>query len=73
LFYEQDFDQGKRPSRELYLATLQEAAGRPQDALRTFQSLRSGLTSNASGGLTSVVDASIARLSRQPTPSSKTR
>jgi tetratricopeptide (TPR) repeat protein len=73
LFYDQDFDPSKRPSREVCLATLQEASGRPEDALRTLQSVRSGLPSNASGGLTRVIDASIARLSRRPGQPSKTR
>ena len=66
LFYDQEFDRSKRPSREVYLATLQEAAGRPDDALRTLQSVRSELTSSDSGSLARVVDARIARLSRRP-------
>jgi hypothetical protein len=63
LFYDQDFEPSKRPNREVCLATLQEAAGRPEDALRTFQSLRSELTRNASGSVARMVDAGIARLS----------
>jgi hypothetical protein len=66
LFYDQHFDQSKRPLRELCLATLQEAAGRPEDALRTLQSLRSEMTPGTAGSLTRVVDARIARLSGRP-------
>jgi hypothetical protein len=73
LFYDQGFDQAKRLTREVCLARLQEAAGRPDDALRTIQAVRSELAPNASGSLPSAVNASIARLSGQPTPSSKTR
>ena len=73
LFYDHGFDQAKRPTREVCLARLQEAAGRPDDALRTIQAVRSELAPNASGSLPSAVDASIARLSGRPTPSSRTR
>jgi len=66
LFYDPHFDQSKRPTRELCLATLQEAAGRPDDALRTLQALRPQLTPDTAGSLTRVVDARIARLSGRP-------
>jgi hypothetical protein len=67
LFYDQDFDPSKRPGREVCLAALYEAAGRPGDALRTLQAVRSGLSATASGGLVRAVEAGIARLSRRPT------
>jgi hypothetical protein len=73
LFYDQDFDPAKRPSREVCLATLQEAAGRPEDALRTLHAVRAELTANSSESLARAVDASIARLSRRPIQSSKAR
>ena len=73
LFYDQDFDQAKRPSREVCHARLQEAAGRPDDALRTLQAVRSEFAPNASGSLPRTVDASIARLSRRPTQPSGPR
>jgi hypothetical protein len=73
LFYDQDFDQAKRPSRELCLAKLQEAVGRSEDALRTLRAVQSELPANASGGLRRAVDASIARLSSRSTQSSKAR
>jgi hypothetical protein len=73
LFYDQDFDQAKRPSREVCLARLQEAAGRPEDALRTLQAVRSELAANTSGSWARTVDASIARLSGRPTQSSKAK
>jgi hypothetical protein len=73
LFYDQDFDQAKRPSREVCHARLQEAAGRPDDALRTLQAVRSEFAPNASGSLPRTVDASIARLSRRPTQPSGAR
>jgi hypothetical protein len=73
LFYDQDFDQAKRPSREVCLARLQEAAGRSEDALRTLQAVRSELAVNASGSLPRTVDASIARLSGRTTHSSKNK
>jgi len=73
LFYEHDFDPSKRPTRELSLAALQEAAGRRDDALRTLQSLRSEAASSGSGTLTRVVDARIARLSGRPAQAGKAR
>ena len=73
LFYDQDFDQAKRPSREVCLATLQEAAGRPEDALRTLHAVRAELPANSSGSLPRAVDASIARLSRRPTQSTRAK
>lgn len=63
LFYDPEFDRFKRPTRDLCLATLQEAAGRPDDALRTLHTLRSELPPAGSASLTRVVDAKIARLS----------
>ena len=72
-FYDPSFEHSKRPSRDLYLATLQEAAGRPEDALRTLQSVRSKLTPNASGSLSRALDAGIARLSKQPAQRSNAR
>ena len=71
LFYDPDFDQSKRPTRALCLATLQEAAGRQEDALHTLKSLRSELTLNTSGSLTRSVDAGIARLSGRPVQAAK--
>jgi hypothetical protein len=66
LFYDPGFDQAKRPSRDVCLARLQEAAGRSEDALRTLQAVRSELPANAMGSLPRTVDASIARLSGRP-------
>jgi len=71
LFYDPDFDQSKRPTRALCLATLQEAAGHPEDALRTLKSLRSDLTLDTSGSLARSVDAGIARLSGRPVQAAK--
>lgn len=73
LFYDQNFDQSKRPTRELCLATLQEAVGRPEDALRTLQSLRLEMTPSTSGSLARVVDARITRLSGRPVQRAKAR
>jgi tetratricopeptide (TPR) repeat protein len=73
LFYDQDFDPSKRPIRQVYLATLQEAAGRPDNALRTLQSVRVELRSETAGNLARVVDAGIARLSRGPTQPASAR
>jgi hypothetical protein len=73
LFYEQDVDASKRASRDVCLAMLQEAAGRPDDALHTLQSLRSELPPNASGSVPRMVDAGIDRLSGRPGQPSKTR
>ena len=73
LFYDPDFDQSKRPTRALCLATLQEAAGHPEDALRTLQALRSEPTFNASGSGARMVDAGIARLSGRPAQPAKAR
>jgi hypothetical protein len=66
LFYDPDFDRSKRPSREVCLAALQEAAGHPEDALRTLQSVRSELAPHDSGSVARAVDAGIARLTRRP-------
>ena len=73
LFYGQDFNPSNRSSREVCLATLQEAAGHPEDALRTLQALRSEPTFNASGSGARMVDAGIARLSGRPAQPAKAR
>jgi hypothetical protein len=63
LFYDMDFDESKRLSREAYLATLQEAAGQREEALRTWLALRSSLPANEAGSLVAGADAAIKRLS----------
>lgn len=73
LFYEQDFEPAKRPTREVCLAMLQEAAGRPEDALRTLQAVRAELTANPARRLARTVDVSLARLLRGPTQSPNAR
>ena len=73
LFDGQDFDPAKRPSRDLCLAWLQEAAGRPDDALRTLRAARAELIGDPSGNLARAIDASIARLSQRPFRSSNAK
>jgi hypothetical protein len=68
LFYGADFDPSRIPSREAYLAILQEAAGRPDEALKTWRAMRSSLAADASGLLMTRADAAIKRLSRRVTP-----
>jgi hypothetical protein len=63
LFYDADFDRGKIPTREAYLAILQEAAGLRDEALKTWLAMRSGLSANTN--LAVRADASIKRLSKK--------
>jgi len=65
LFYGADFDPSRIPSREAYLAILQEAAGRPDEALKTWRAMRSSLPPDTSGTLVDRADAAIERLSRR--------
>jgi len=68
LFYGADFDPSRIPSREAYLATLQEAAGSPDEALKTWLAMRSRLPADTGGILVARADAAIKRLSRRVTP-----
>ncbi len=52
----------------MYLATLQEAAGRPDEALGTLRGVRSELNSNTPEHLVRLVHAGIRRLSGRATP-----
>ncbi len=70
LFYEPNFDQSKRVSRDVYLATLQEAAGRPDEALGTLRAVRPELNPNTPEHLVRLVHAGIRRLSKPPTQAS---
>ena len=64
LFSEADFDPSKIPTREAYLATLQEAAGLPDEALKTWLALRSNLPANTPRPVVARADAAIKRLSQ---------
>ncbi len=64
LFYEADFDPSKIPTREAYLAILQEAAGLPDEALKTWLALRSTFSANTPRPLVARADAAIKRLSQ---------
>jgi tetratricopeptide (TPR) repeat protein len=64
LFYEADFDPSKVPVREAALATLQEAAGLPDEALQTWLTLHSGLSADSYGTVMARADAAIKRLSK---------
>ena len=63
LFYDADFDPSKIPTREIYLAMLQEAAGLRDEALKTWLAMRSGLSTDSI--FTTRADASIKRLSKK--------
>jgi tetratricopeptide (TPR) repeat protein len=65
LFYGADFDSSRIPLREAYVATLQEEAGFPDEALKTWRAVRSALPADAGGTLPSRADAAIKRLSRR--------
>jgi len=65
LFYDDDFDNGKRLSRESYLASLLEAAGRREEALRTWLTLRQGLPAGDRSALGDRAAAAIKRLSQR--------
>jgi hypothetical protein len=64
LFFGADFDPSKIPTRQACLATLQEAAGFPDEARKTWLALRSNLPANASRTLVARADAAIKRLSQ---------
>ena len=63
LFYDADFDRSKIPTREASLAMLQEAAGLRDEALKTWQLVRSDFPTNTY--VTIRADASIKRLSQK--------
>jgi len=65
LFYDDDFDKGKRPSRESYRASLLEAAGRREEALRIWLTVRQGLPAGDRSGLGDRAAAAIKRLSQR--------
>jgi hypothetical protein len=65
LFGGTESDEGKRRMQHAFLAVLQEAAGQPAEALRTWQALRAELPPHAAGSLVTRADASIKRLSRR--------
>ena len=58
-------DEGKRRMQEAFLAILQEAAGQPAEALRTWRALRAELPIRTGGALAARADAAIKRLSRR--------
>ncbi|HXZ44986.1 MAG TPA: hypothetical protein VEH53_09145 [archaeon] len=64
LFYEADFDPSKIPTREACLAILQEAAGLPDEALKTWLALRSAFPANTPRPVVARADAAIKRLSQ---------
>jgi tetratricopeptide (TPR) repeat protein len=66
LFYGADFDPSKNPTREACLAILQEAAGQPEDALKTWLAMRSNLPVNIYGTVAARADTAIKRLSHHP-------
>jgi hypothetical protein len=63
LFYDADFDESKIPTREIYLAMLQEAAGLRDEALKTWRAVRFDFPTNTY--VTVRADASIKRLSKK--------
>jgi hypothetical protein len=66
LFYGADFDPSKIPTREACLAIIQEAAGLPDEALKTWLAVRSNLPVNIYGTVAARADAAIKRLSQHP-------
>ena len=64
LFYDEDFDKGRRPTRDACLATLTEAAGDRKEALRLWVALRQQYPSSGPGQRDA--DAAVKRLSPQP-------
>ena len=62
LFYNEDFDTSKIPTRDASLAMLQEAAGLKLDALKTWLSLRTSLSPHSN--YISLANISIKRLSQ---------
>jgi tetratricopeptide (TPR) repeat protein len=63
LFFGADFDPSKVPTREVALATLEEAADRRDEALKTWLALRSGLSPDST--YIPRADAAIQRLTRK--------
>jgi tetratricopeptide (TPR) repeat protein len=63
LFYDNDFDEGKRLSRDSYLASLLEAAGQREEALRIWLTLRQGLPAGERSALGDRAAAALKRLS----------
>ena len=64
LFYGPEFDPTKIPSREAYLAILEEAAGQRGEALKRWRALRAMLPADAAASLVTRTDAAIQRLSQ---------
>ncbi len=64
LFEGAGFDSTKIPSREAFLATLEEAAGEREAALKRWRALRPTLSPDISDRFIQTADAAIARLSQ---------
>lgn len=63
LFYDADFNREQIPTREIYLAMLQEAAGLRDEALKTWRALRSDFPTRTY--VTDRADTAIKRLSKK--------
>jgi len=64
LFFDGDFEASKAPLRDAMLAMLQEAAGRPDEALATWRAVRVAVRPDYDRRVSARADAAIARLSR---------
>lgn len=62
LFYGEDFDESRRPGRDVCLATLLEAAGQKDEALQTWLTLRQKFPRKDTGSLSARVHEAITRL-----------
>jgi hypothetical protein len=62
LFYDEDFDESRRPGRDACLATLLEAAGQKEEALQIWLTLRQKFPRKDGGSLSASVHEAITRL-----------
>lgn len=63
LFFDVDFDPSRAPLRDACLARLQEAAGEPAEALKTWRALLTSLPPSAAGRVVDRARAAVTRLS----------
>jgi tetratricopeptide (TPR) repeat protein len=64
LYFGSDFDPGRVPLRDAMIALLQEAAGRPAEALATWKSVQAVLGPDDDGRVAEMAKAAVTRLSK---------
>lgn len=73
LFFDETFDKDRAPMRDAVIALLLESAGRSDEALATWRSVKTALASGGDGRVADRATAAILRLSAVQRPSGRSR